>query len=160
LLSALLLATWASSAHAATAVKGDYLLKVAPEQVTNVQTSLKARLPSGTFIEDLGLAGWLHVRLPSTAVSSLNTTTILNQPGVLKMHPNYIIKLMDTWSIRDPKMRKAFIKKIQDGFPFPGDGGGFGNPPPDNPDIPTSGSGGSGMDPLYSKQWGMNQMGV
>jgi thermitase len=49
------------------------------------------------------------------------------------------------------------------GFPFPGDpgdgggGGGGQAPKKDNPDFPSAGSGGSGADPLYSKQWGMNQ---
>jgi thermitase len=64
-------------------------------------------------------------------------------------------------------------------FPFPwpdeGDGGGGTNPLPgdpgnggggstgsakDNPEIPAAGSGGSGSDPLYNKQWGMNQNNV
>jgi subtilisin family serine protease len=43
---------------------------------------------------------------------------------------------------------------------MPGGDGGGANPGADNPAIPTSGSGGNGADPLYNKQWGMNQMGV
>ncbi|MCB0365099.1 MAG: S8 family serine peptidase, partial [Bdellovibrionales bacterium] len=55
------------------------------------------------------------------------------------------------------------------GFPWPGnpgDGGGGGGGGggsgvrTDNPAIPTSGSGGSGADNLYDRQWGMKDIGV
>jgi subtilisin family serine protease len=165
LLTTILLFGWAISAQAATANKGDMLVKVAPEQLSNVEATLKARLPNGTKIENLGIAGWLHIQLPATASVGMNTTTILNQPGVLRSHPNYKITLMDTWTIRDAAKRRDFLKRIQDGgnpfpFPMPGGGGGGANPGADNPAIPTSGSGGSGADPMYAQQWGMNQMGV
>ena len=162
LIFALLLSAWGFSAHAAPADRGDFLVKVAPEQLTNVQTTLKARLPAGTKIEDLGVGGWVHVTLPRTTSIAMTTTAILNQPGVVNMQPNYKIGLYDTWRLRDPAKRAAFLKWIKDGgggglpFPIPGSGTNV----TDNPAIPTSGSGGSGSDPLYANQWGMNQMGV
>lgn len=166
LFTAILLCGWAISAQAATADKGDLLIKVAPEQFANVESTLKARLPAGTKIENLGIGGWMHVQLPPTTMTAMNTTTILSQPGILRSHPNYKLSLMDTWSIKDPAKRRALMQQIKDGgglpFPMPGGGGAGGgaNPGPDNPPIPTTGSGGSGADPFYAQQWGMNQMGV
>jgi subtilisin family serine protease len=143
------------------------LIKVAPEQLKTVEASLKARLPAGTKIEDLGIGGWVHVQMPSGPSIAMNTITVLNQPGILRAHPNYKISLMDTWSVKDASKRRALKGILDDGggFPFPipgggGEGGGGANPGADNPAIPTSGSGGSGADPLFSKQWGMNQLGV
>ena len=166
------LAAILSSSMASAATPGDYLVKIAPGSESSLLT-LKARLPAGTLVEDLGLAGWAHVKLPANQASMFSTRSILSVPGVLKMEPNKTIHLYENFKLTDAKKRAVLAKMIQPkdgggipGFPGGDDGGGFpgggigGAPAPDNPEIPMNGSGGSGADPLYNKQWGMNQMGV
>ncbi|MGZ3723479.1 MAG: S8 family serine peptidase, partial [Bdellovibrionales bacterium] len=132
---------------------GDMLVKISPEMKSSAFMSMQSRLPQGTVIEDLGIAGWMHVKIPASGVSAFSTHTLANMPGVLAIHGNHIIKLNATWQIKDP----AVLAKIKAGLP----GGGLGETPAaDNPPFPTSGSGGSGADPLTGSQWGMNQMGV
>lgn len=133
----------------------DLLVKIAPEvQISTMQT-LQARLPQGTVVEDLGGAGWIHIKLPASTMKPMSQRTILNMPGVLQVSKNRIITLNANWQVRDPAQRAALMEKIKAGGLPGGDA-----PAADNPSIPTSGSGGSGADPLTSKQWGMNQNNV
>lgn len=134
------------------AAKGDMLVKLAENSKTTAMT-LQSRLPMGTQVEDLGVAGWVRVKVPASEFQAFHTHSILSLPGVLKVTPNYTISLMANWKVTDAATRAKVLKHIQAGFPG-------GTPAPDNPEIPTAGSGGSGADPLYSKQWGMNQMKV
>lgn len=163
-ISIILAATFSGSLMAKS-LPGDYLVKIAPTMQTSAVQSLQSRLPAGTQIEDLGVAGWMHVKLPANRMSAFSTRTILNMPGVLAMHPNHIITLNATWQIKDPAKRAAIAEMLKKrggdddgggGFPFPGGD----QPAADNPAIPTAGSGGSGPDPLADHQWGMKQMGV
>ena len=151
LLTAIVLSLWAGSATAESA-KGDFLVKMAPNQIAN----MKSRYPAGTVIENLGIGGWVRVQLPADA--RLVQASIASQPGVLAVQKNHRISLMDTWSLKTKAQRDA-LKKVMDdggGFPIPGGGG----EQTDNPAIPAGGTGGTGADPLYAKQWGMNQMSV
>jgi subtilisin family serine protease len=138
----------------------DLLVKIAPQTFASTVKALKARLPQGTQVEDLGGAGWVRIQLPADTMSIMSATTLRNMPGVLNIGKNKIITLEAPWKVRDPKLRAALMKKIQDDGGLPGMPGMGDDPAPDNPAIPTTGSGGSGPDPLTSKQWGMNQMGV
>lgn len=153
----LLAAVFSSSLMAAQ--PGDMLVKTASNSEFTVMSALQTRLPAGSKIESLGINGWVHVKVPKQAVSSFSTRQILNLPGVLKVQPNHEIRLLEDYKIRDEKVRKALLVRIQEGggLPFPGQGD---TPKADNPEIPSSGSGGSGSDPLFNKQWGMNQLGV
>lgn len=138
---------------------GDMLVKTAPSSEFTVMSALQSRLPAGSKIESLGINGWVHVQVPNQAVSSFSTRQILNLPGVLKVQPNHAIRLLEDYKLRDEKVRKALLARIQEGggLPFPGEGQ---TPKADNPEIPSNGSGGTGSDPLFNKQWGMNQLGV
>lgn len=137
----------------ASAPAGDVLVKFAPGSQSSGITALQLRLPKGSVVEDLGVAGWVHVKVPAQGVSTFSSNTIMNMPGVLHVQPNHIISLWANWKVQDPALRARILAG---GFP----GGGDDQPAPDNPPFPTTGSGGSGDDPLYSKQWGMNQMSV
>lgn len=141
--------------RAQAANQGDYLVKVAPTMMTQTELNLQARLPAGSQIEDLGIAGWIHVTVPQGQMTTLSHEMILRQPGVLSVQPDRIIKLQANWTVKDAAKRAALMKRIQDGLPIPGD-----DVPADNPAIPTSGSGGSGPDPLVSHQWNMRSIGV
>lgn len=155
----ILMAAVFSGSLMAKGADGDYLVQIAPEVQSSTIQALQTRLPIGTVIEDLGIAGWTHVKMPANAVNAFSTNTILSMPGVLHAQQNHIVTLNATWQIKDPAQREALMKRIQAGGP-PGGFPGGSAPAADNPPIPTSGSGGSGPDPLVNKQWGMNQMGV
>ncbi len=147
-----------SSGLMAKGLEGDMLVKIAPQMKTSTMASIQSKLPVGTLVEDLGVDGWTHVKLPVmfTTFSTVHTNTLLSMPGVIKVEPNHIIRLNATWQLNDPVKRAALLEKIKAGGGFPGGD----TPAADNPAIPSKGSGGSGADPLVSKQWGMTQMGV
>lgn len=136
---------------------GDMLVKVDSQAEFTTMATLQSRLPMGTKIESLGINGWVHVQLPAQAVSTFSSIRLLSLPGVLKVQPNHGIRLLEDYKLRDEKLRQAVLARIQAGGGFPGQGE---TPAADNPEIPSNGSGGTGADPLFSKQWGMNQLGV
>ena len=149
------------SVFASQTPKGDYLVKMANETKSVTINTLTARLPKGTKVQDLNVAGWVHVKLSDAAVAAKNGSlvseakeTILRQPGVLAIQPNYRIKLLEDFRIKDPAQRAKLLKDTALRAQAAGD------VPPDNPAIPRNGSGGSGNDPEFSNQWGMNQIGV
>lgn len=142
-------AAFVASAQAAPAPKGDMLVKVAPGAASATVLTLQSRLPLGTIVEDLGVNGWVHIKVPASQFQTFHTNAILRAPGVQTVTPNYVISLMANWKVNDPALRQ----KLQDEIP----GLPTAKPAPDNPPIPTTGSGGTGADPLYAKQWGMNQ---
>ncbi len=151
----ILAALFVGSAQAAN-LGNDLLIKVAPEMVKSAMQTFNSRLPQGTQVEDLGVAGWVHVKVPAGQMTVMSTNTLRNMPGVIAVTKNSVIRLNATWKITDPQMRKALLRKIQDNKAF-----GMGDAvAPDNPAIPMNGSGGSGADPLMSKQWGMQQIGA
>ena len=140
----------------ASGQNGDLLVKVAPEMKSSAFMSLQSRLPFGTQIEDLGIGGWMHVRIPAGAVTTFSTVSLRNTPGVLKIESNQVISLNATWQLKDPALRAKVLARIQAG----GLSGMGDTPAADNPPFPTKGSGGSGADTMANKQWGMKQMGV
>lgn len=144
--------TW--QAQASSNTQGDYLVKSSPETVRSFTQNMKSRLPAGAIVEDLGLGGWVRVKLPENMAMTFSTRLAFSQPGVVNVQPNIKLGLLNNYMIKDPAKREALLQRIQQGG-FPG-----GTVPPDNPAIPASGSGGSGSDPLFSSQWGMNQIGV
>ncbi len=150
-----LMAALFSGSLFAKAEPGDYLVKLKSSPAAAVAFS--AKLPAGVQMENLGVDGWTHVKFPPSVAANFTQARIKQMPGVLKVQPNYTIRLFDNPALSNPKVRAEILSKIMDDGGFPG----FGETPaPDNPEIPSNGSGGSGPDPLFSNQWGMNQMGV
>jgi subtilisin family serine protease len=145
---------WASSAPA-----GDLLVKLAPGSTPAAMKTLQARLPANTLIEDLGVAGWVHVKIPSAQFHSFHMQSVRSVPGFVAVTPNHVISLFANWKVTDPAQKAKILAalKTHTAGSFPPDNE---EPAPDNPPIPTTGSGGTGDDPMYSKQWGMNQMHV
>lgn len=148
-------ATLAWSAWSAP-VANDYLVKADEGAVTDLIENLKARLPEGTEIKDMKLAGWVRVTLPKTMAMTFSQSMAFHYPGVQKVGLNRTVHLWNNWTIKDPAQRAQLMARIQEGG-LPDLGGPV---PPDNPAIPSAGSGGSGADPHFSNQWGMNQIGV
>lgn len=149
---AVLLFPWAL--HAGT--QTDYLVQVTPELKAQI-FQLQALTPKGTKTEDLKVNNWIRVQLPQNTKFSMQA--LKSHPGVLHVQKNYKLGLFKNASLE--KARAEFLKRKKK-KPAPGQGGfpGMQEPPADNPDIPTTGSGGSGADPLFEHQWGMNQIGV
>lgn len=134
------------------AAQQELLVKIAPETQKSTMSTLQARLPMGSKLEDLGIGGWTLVKMPAGPDTS---AAILSAPGVLRVERNMKLGLLENFKVRDAHVRAEIQRRIlAGGLP------GGQAPAADNPPIPTSGSGGSGADPLFSKQWGMNQMGV
>ncbi len=138
----------------------DILVQVSPTLAKSAQkstmTTMQSKLPAGTKMEDLGINGWTHVTMPESADSTFAARTILSMPGVVAVEKNMKLGLLENYKIRDAQVRAEIIRRAKAGTL-----GGLGQTPAaDNPEIPLNGSGGSGADPLFNKQWGMNQMGV
>lgn len=151
---AVLLFPWAL--HAST--QDDLLIQVTPEFKAQM-FQLQALTPAGTKTEDLKVNNWIRVTVPANAMFS--TQALTSHPGILQVQKNFKISLLKNDSLE--KARAEFAKRKKKKKPAPGQGGlpGFGEAPPaDNPEIPMSASNGSGADPLFENQWGMNQIGV
>lgn len=133
----------------------DFLVKAAPEAVNGFKQVLNSQFPEGTVVEDLGFNGWLRVELPENMATIFSAQSAFNYPGVLKVQTNKKLQYMNTWSVKDAAQRALILQRANEG----GLPGGVAVPP-DNPAFPTAGSGGTGADPLFSSQWGMNQIGV
>ena len=132
------------------AAQQELLVKISAEAQSSTMKSMQARLPAGSQVEDLGIAGWTRVSMPAGIRPMMN---IMSMPGVLKVEPNAKLGLLKNFKVTDARLRQE-IKRLAKV-------GALGDAPTtDNPPIPRSGSGGSGADPPFSKQWGMNQIGV
>lgn len=130
----------------------DLLVRIVPNQQKSAMTTLQSKL--GAQVQDLGINGWTRVTMPATADASMNTRMILSMPGVLRVEKNMKLGLLENFKVRDAKLRAKIVERINAGG-FPG-----GAPAADNPEIPMNTVGGFGADPMFNKQWGMNQIGV
>jgi thermitase len=121
--------------------KQDLLIKLAPGFV-----ELQMQ---GAKVEKL-TESWVRVQAPA----HFKVQSLEKNPAVEYVQPNYKIKLLEDYSIQDPLRRAAFAKMISR------------NPQAqiaakaDNPPIPDAPQLDSGSDPLFSKQWGMIDIGV
>ncbi len=88
------------------------------------------------------------------APKSMSLNSLVKNPAVEYVQPNYPIHLMEDYRIQDPLRRAALAKMLRR------------NPEPqtlaikDNPEIPNAPQATTGADPLFDKQWGMNNIGV
>lgn len=95
---------------------------------------------------------WILVQLPTRSTQELQT---LAQNGAVDyIQPNYKLGLFKDYKIQDPLKRAALGKMLQRHPQF--------KPTKfvDNPDIPGEPTNRTGTDPLFEKQWGMNDLGV
>jgi thermitase len=124
----------------------DLLIKVAG---SSTQGFLKS-LAVGTQTQDLG-GGW--VRLPHA--NSKLMQVLSQSPDVEFIQPNYKLKLLEDYSMKDPVRLKAIERYARKNPEFRNLG-----LRPDNPAIPPVPTSQKGNDPLFNKQWGMNDIGV
>ncbi len=136
----------------------------------------------GAFAEKLTLSPtggqWVHVKSAPGATLELSESSLKNDPNVLAVQPNYKIHLLENYQSHDPAVRARALNILKNTSeaellarhliePSEGSSQKPAQKPDlllassgDNPNIPTTHSGGVGNDPLYNKQWGMKDMGV
>ncbi len=113
---------------------------------------------TGAKIEALGVGNWARVQTPMTSAFSL--ANIAKNPNVEYVQPNYRLAPFVSPSLAQARAQaKAMIAKnphIFDGLPDL-------SVRTDNPAIPSNvgtASTTTGADPLFAKQWGMNDIGT
>ncbi|HVK62777.1 MAG TPA: S8 family peptidase [Bdellovibrionales bacterium] len=159
--AAVLIGLWAGVAHASGNTDSkDLLIKFTDAQaLLNFTTMVQS---GGARIETLGDdSSWVRVQLTDKQLRKITLDEIRANPNVLAAQPNYKLKMATDFRLnaKDRARLAKILASHPDDFPFPIPGGG--QPPADNPAIPAVGTGGgSGADPLFSKQWGMNDIGT
>lgn len=142
---------WAGVANATSDAK-DLLIKFT-DAASISHFALMAQT-GGAKIESLGAGNWIRVQLTDKQLQHVSLEEIRANPNVLAVQPNYKIHLLENYQATDLTVRARAEKALRLRSVTPS----FA--PPDNPPFPSSGSGGSGDDPLFNKQWGMNDIGV
>jgi subtilisin family serine protease len=119
---------------------------------------LNALQAQGASIESLGFQNWVLVRTQNEAQAE-QVKALKDNKAVMHVQPNYKVHLIENY-----RQSQEMINQIIDAMNHsPRDGWEdlLKEPAPDNPAIPAPiANGGSGSDPLFSKQWGMNDIGV
>lgn len=93
---------------------------------------------------------WLQVKFSNNfAAGSL--ASLAAQHQVVSMEPNRQIRLLEDYRAKNPADLARLARLAQTTHLFA---------PPDNPAFPIHRSGGSGSDPQFGSQWGMNDIGV
>lgn len=148
---------WAGVANA-TADTKDLLIKFADTAaVTNF--ALMAQT-GGAKIENLGAGNWVRVQLTDKQLRNFSLEDIRRNPNVVAAQPNYKLHLLNDYRLKDPVLRAQFLKQVKEAVRNGQLSSTRTLAAPDNPEIPNGGSTGSGPDPLFSKQWGMNDIGI
>ncbi len=152
LTAALTVAFAAGSAGAATQ-QGDLLIKF-----KNVETLKAFALMSkgaGSKVETLGATQWVHVKMSPEQQKEISIEDIRSNPEVLAVQPNYKLHLLENYQLKSPALRAQLAKMVaaQNFKPAA--------MPADNPPFPSATPvGGTGADPDFAKQWGMNDIGL
>jgi thermitase len=156
-LVAMIVGLWAGAADATPDSK-DLLIKFANATTANHFT-LQART-GGAKIENLGAGNWIRVQLTQKQLQSLSVEEIRSNPNVLAVQPNYKVKLLTDYRVKNLASRIQLATKARLMEARGTKTSGRLTMPTDNPEIPKLGSGGSGADPDLAKQWGMNDIGA
>lgn len=135
-------------------VSRDYLVKFSSNGAAN---RFASRLHAGgakteSLGDSSGVNQWLRMRFPENATPSAALEQLRQNPRVEYIQPNYKIRIYENYQTNDVELRAALQKLLLARTALAAAA--------DNPPIPPRGNGGSGDDPLFSKQWGMNDIGV
>ena len=133
----------------ANAANNEYLIKFNKDQVSKNIRIMSTSLPAGSQVESLPLDGWVKVQFPKAGFTPMAVKKLSQLPGVLHLQPNYKLKLFNDYKLNNPAV-VAELKKRMPSMKLAAAA-------QDNPPFPSTASGGSGPDPLFNKQWGMEQ---
>lgn len=137
-------------AISAQAVQGTgYLVKF--KNNNSLQNFQVEKGRSGVQVKDLKFQNWSKVELSADEVAVLRS-----HPDVLHIEKNITLKLQANLEVHDPVLR-AQLESMREYYEGIGQVFTRGD---DNPDIPLTNIGGSGSDPLFNKQWGMQDNNV
>ncbi len=126
--------------------KTDLLIKVAEGASQGfIQT-----MGANSQVKAIG-GGWYQVPHANSQLMHV----LSQNPDIEYVQPNYKIKLLEDYRIQDPIRRAALEKLARKNAQFRTLG-----LRPDNPPIPDAPAQQTGPDPLFSKQWGMKDIGV
>jgi thermitase len=109
---------------------------------------------AGSKVETLGDTNWVHVKMSDKQANDVSIEDIRSNPEVLAVQPNYKLHLLENYQLKTAALRAQFAKLIAASGAQPS------TMPADNPPFPTAASGGTGADPDFAKQWGMNDIGL
>ena len=139
----------------------DYLVRVTPEFKSSF-LQMTHNMNGENSVEDLQFKDWLRLQIPAEYVDSLEFQALADHPGIIHIQPNYRISLFANPGLHTAAYR-AFQQKWRTQQPqnwLPQMWEETLARMTDNPEFPRGGSGGSGPDPLFNKQWGMRDIGV
>ncbi len=108
---------------------------------------------AGSKVETLGSTNWVHVNMSEKQSAQVSIQDIRSNPEVLAVQPNYKLHLLENYKLKSPELR-AQLARLAKASNYQAQA------IVDNPEIPASGSGGTGADPDFAKQWGMNDIGL
>ena len=145
----------------ATAAENEFLVKMSSGSSFASQAQLTMQLPHGTQVEDLGGLGWYLVKAKSENAQKMSIKSFKQMRGVSMAQPNFKIKLLENPSLA--AARAQIQKLVDEGVldeecPIPGMCGEQSMK--DNPEIPAVRAPSTGNDPLFTSQWGMNDIGA
>ena len=133
----------------------DFLVQLADETVIS---QVLLATPKNSDVKALG-GQWFRIQTEK-AVETKRMVTLANLPGVVHVQPNYKVKLLANpglEKVRQWAQESGFLDRVRSN---PEAYVGLFAEGEDNPAIPTTGSGGTGADPLIEKQWGMKDTGA
>lgn len=148
--AAFVLVTALSTSVLASSKGQDLLVKFKPEAATQMRSVVRFMTNQGQKAEIL-TDSWMRVQV--SGQRSLSTLSFLkNSKAIEYVQPNYKLKLLENYQIQDAAQRAALSSQLGASLKTLAKA--------DNPAIPAAPQQAAGADPDFSKQWGMNDIGV
>ncbi len=113
---------------------------------------------NGSRVRKVGTSSWVRVKMTKQMNQQISIDQIRSNPEVLAVQPNYKMRLLENYQLKSPELRAKLAQLVQQTNAK--NGGAKPAAIVDNPAIPLPGPIGTGADPDFSKQWGMNDIGL
>ena len=134
----------------------DVLVKFKSQRAMIQYSAMSLR--GGVKVENLGFGNWAHMDIPPSAAAFINFESLRNSPLVLKVQPNYKLRVIEDYAqegiVQNPNYLAEILTIASLQAPP--------KAPELKPELPIliSSTGGKGEDPLLKNQWGMQDIGV
>jgi len=144
----------------------EYLVQVEPDQRLDFYSELYQASAGQAKVANLEFNNWHRVSIPEqnnfSVMRALNTNSLSSFSSVSFAQPNYKLKIVGQKIVREDCPFPPPLDALCDIIGGGGGGDDGGTPQAgDNPDIPDAPeTAETGADPLYEKQWGMNDIGA